>query len=67
MKTAEYLAFTIDRLVKGYVFTYTDFTTEVNQKEAVIKVLNRMMASGKIAKLDNIEEKVNYIISSHLR
>ena len=51
MKTAEYIAFTIDRLPKGYVFTYADFITEVNQKEAVIKTLNRMVASGKIAKL----------------
>lgn len=51
MKIAEYIAFTIDRLPKGYIFTYADFTTEVNQKEAVIKALNRMAASGKIAKL----------------
>jgi len=51
MKTADYIAFTIDRLPKGYVFTYADLTTEVNQKEAAIKALNRMVASGKIAKL----------------
>lgn len=51
MKTVEYIAFTIDRLPKGYVFTYADFTTEVNKKEAVIKALNRMVESGKIAKL----------------
>lgn len=51
MKTVEYIAFTIDRLAKGYVFTYADFTTEVNKKEAVIKALNRMVESGKIAKL----------------
>ena len=51
MKTSDYIAITIDRLAKGYVFTYADFTTEVNQKEAVIKALNRMVASGKIAKL----------------
>lgn len=51
MKTTEYIAFTIDRLPKGYVFTYADFTSEVNLKEAVIKALNRMAASGKIAKL----------------
>lgn len=51
MKITEYIALTIDRLPKGYVFTYADFTTEVNQKEAVIKALNRMAASGKIAKL----------------
>ena len=51
MKITEYIAFTIDRLPKGYVFTYADFISEVSQKEAVIKALNRMVASGKIAKL----------------
>ena len=51
MKTTDYIAVTIDRLPKGYVFTYVDFTTEVNKKEAVIKALNRMVVSGKIAKL----------------
>lgn len=51
MKTTDYIAVTIDRFPKGYVFTYADFTTEVNKKEAVIKALNRMVVSGKIAKL----------------
>lgn len=51
MKITEYIALTIDRLPKGYVFTYADFTTEVNKKEAVIKALNRMVSSGRIAKL----------------
>ncbi|MCC7297171.1 MAG: hypothetical protein IT244_02460 [Bacteroidia bacterium] len=51
MKIAEYIAFTIDRLPKGYVFTYADFDAKVDQKEAVIKALNRMAVSGKIAKL----------------
>ena len=51
MKTSEYIAFKVDRLPKGYVFTYADFVTEVNRKEAVIKALNRMVASGKIVKL----------------
>ena len=51
MKIPEDIAFTIDRLPKGYVCTYADFTSEVSQKEAVIKALNRMVASGKIAKL----------------
>jgi len=51
MKTSEYIEYIIDRLPKGYVFTYTDFTTEANKKEAVIKALNRMAASGRIAKL----------------
>jgi hypothetical protein len=51
MKIIDYILFTLNRLPKGYVFTYADFITEVNQKEAVIKALNRMVASGKIAKL----------------
>lgn len=50
MKTSEYIAFTINRFPKGYIFTYKDFITEVNKKEAVIKALNRMAASGKIVK-----------------
>ncbi len=51
MKISEYIASTIDRLPKGYVFTYSDFDTEGNKKEAVIKALNRLVESGKIAKL----------------
>ena len=51
MKTTDYIAFNIDRFPKGYVFTYADFTTAVNKKEAVIKALNRMVVSGKIPKL----------------
>jgi len=51
MKVAEYVTYTINRFARGYVFTYADFATEVNQKEAVIKALNRLVASGKIAKL----------------
>jgi hypothetical protein len=50
LKTTDYISFTIDRFPKGYVFTYADFTIEVSQKEAVIKALNRMVVSGKIAK-----------------
>ena len=51
MKTTEYIEYIIDRFPNGYVFTYADFSTEVNKKEAVIKALNRMVESGKIAKL----------------
>jgi hypothetical protein len=51
MKISDYIASAIDRLPKGYIFTYADFNTEVSQKEAVIKALNRMVASDKIAKL----------------
>lgn len=51
MKITDYISYTIDRLPKGFVFTYADFPAEVNQKEAIIKALNRMVAAGKIAKL----------------
>lgn len=51
MKVSKYISFTIDRLPKGYVFTYSDFDTEQNSKEAIIKSLNRLAASGKIVKL----------------
>lgn len=51
MKTTDYIKVTIDKLPKGYVFTYSDFTTKVNKKEAVIKSLNRLAASGRIEKL----------------
>lgn len=51
MKITEYITNSIDRLPKGYVFTYADFIGKVKNREAIIKALNRMAASGKIAKL----------------
>ena len=51
MKPSEYIRIKIDKFPRGYVFTYSDFITEVNRKEAIIKNLNRMAASGKIIKL----------------
>lgn len=51
MKITDYIANSIDRLPKGYVFTYADFMGEVKSKEAAIKTLNRMVSSGKISKL----------------
>ncbi|MFA8344209.1 MAG: DUF6088 family protein [Rhodothermaceae bacterium] len=51
MKIAEIIRFLIDRFPKGYVFTYNDFMKEVDNKETVIKALNRMAISGKISKL----------------
>lgn len=51
MKVSEYISFAIDRLPKGYIFTYSDFATEQNSKEAIIKALNRLATSGKIVKL----------------
>lgn len=51
MSTSETIASRLDRLPKGYVFSYRDFFEEVKQREALIKALNRMAAAGKIAKL----------------
>lgn len=51
MKITEIITNSIDRLPKGYVFTYADFISKVKNREAIIKALNRMAASGKIAKL----------------
>lgn len=51
MKTTDYIVYIIDRFPKGFVFTYADFNREVSQKQALIKALNRMVLSGKIAKL----------------
>lgn len=51
MNVTDYITNKIERLPKGYVFTYADFTTEVNKKEAVIKALNRMVTVGKLVKL----------------
>jgi hypothetical protein len=51
MKVSETILNSVNRLPKGYVFTYSDFPIEVKNREAVIKALNRMASSGKIAKL----------------
>jgi hypothetical protein len=51
MKTSEYIEEKINKLPKGYVFTYMDFISEVTRREAIIKHLNRMAVSGKINKL----------------
>lgn len=51
MKITDYIANSIDRLPRGYVFTYADFMREVKNKEAVIKALNRMVSAGRISKL----------------
>jgi len=51
MKTTENITKTIARLPKGYVFTYSDVSSDVNKKEAVVKALNRMVKASKLAKL----------------
>lgn len=51
LNVTEYIRNTVDRLPKGYVFTYEDFDVDVSKKEAIIKALNRMVNSGRIEKL----------------
>lgn len=51
MKVTEYIENKICRLPKGYIFTYSDLVSEAEKREAAIKALNRMVVSGKIAKL----------------
>lgn len=51
MKVADNIDNTISRLPFGYVFTYNDFDIEVDGKQAAIKYLNRLVQSGKLAKL----------------
>ncbi len=51
MKVSDYIRNTIDRFPKGYVFTYVDFIDKVKSKEALIKALSRLAASGRIVKL----------------
>ncbi len=51
MKTSEKVKAKIDKFEKGYVFTYDDFDIEINEGEALKKYLNRLVESGKIARL----------------
>ena len=51
MKSSKYIRLKIDKFPEEYVFPNSDFITEVNRKEAIIKSLNRMVTSGKIIKL----------------
>jgi len=51
MKITKSVSEAIQKIPNGYVFTYADVMTAANQKEAVIKALNRMAAAGKIVKL----------------
>ena len=46
MKLTEIIALRLDRLPRGYVFSYRDLSQGVDQQEALIKALNRMAASG---------------------
>ena len=49
MKVTHYISNTVDRLPRGHVFTYEDFTKEVKSKEAIIKALNPPLPRDSIA------------------
>lgn len=51
MKAADNVKDKVGRLARGYVFTYDDFVTTVNDKEAIIKALNRLAKTNVIRKL----------------
>lgn len=51
MKVADIVINKIDRLPNGYIFTYNDFNLPVENKEATIKALNRLVEKGKLKKL----------------
>jgi len=41
----------VNKIPEGYVFTYSDIIDDTNKAEAVIKSLNRMVASNKLKKI----------------
>lgn len=51
MKVSDITISKINRLPNGYVFTYKDFCISVQNKEATIKALNRLVEKGKINKI----------------
>ncbi|MCF8219418.1 MAG: DUF6088 family protein [Bacteroidales bacterium] len=51
MNTTNNVLYKVNRLSRGYVFTYSDINSDVNKKEATIKALNRLVEKGKIKKL----------------
>jgi hypothetical protein len=51
MKVSDIIVNKIDRLPNGYIFTYKDFLLSVENKEAAIKALNRLVEKGKISKI----------------
>ena len=49
-KIVENIEYKLNRLPNGFVFTYANFLQDVDEKEAIIKALNRMVKARKIAK-----------------
>jgi len=51
MKISDIVINKVDRLPNGYIFTYNDFNLPVENKEAAIKALNRLVEKGKLKKI----------------
>lgn len=51
MKVTDIINDKINRFASGYVFTYDDFTQQVDKIDALTKALGRMVLEGKIRKL----------------
>ena len=51
MKVADKVRDKINRFETGYVFTYGDFDIQVDEINALKKILNRLVESGKISRL----------------
>ena len=51
MKVSDIVINKVDRLPNGYIFTYNDFNLPVENREAVIKALNRLVEKGKLKKI----------------
>jgi len=51
MKTVDIIENKIKRFPKEYVFTYSDFNSEVEDKNTVVQTLNRLAVQGKISKI----------------
>lgn len=51
MSVAKSVESRLNRFPKGYVFTYKDFPMVAENREAIIKAVNRMVKSGRIAKM----------------
>lgn len=51
MRITDSITSQIEKMPAGHVFAYSDLMKRPEQKEAIIKALNRMAAAGKLAKL----------------
>ena len=51
MKVSDLVAYKINRLKTGYVFTYDKFDVPVDKVDALKKTLSRLVAAGKIVRL----------------